>query len=609
MVKELLENSLDAGADQIDIYVEGGGSALLRVADNGCGMDSDDVLLCLERHATSKLGEGSGLAGNLSAIDTLGFRGEAMPSIASVSRMTILSRLRGHELGTKAEIRYGQMQAVHESGCAVGTQVEVRHLFGNMPVRKKFLKSARTEILHIEEVVKSHALAHPHVGFRLYEEQRLGLEYLASADLEKRVRQVFSYKDALLMLNPKQDMAENNMRLQGFLLLPQSAQTARARLRILVNKRPVQDNMIRHAVRTGMAGFLMKGYQPSGVLLLDLPAEMVDVNVHPAKREVRFRRSEDVHRFLVRETSRAIQAYQDQLRTEIFILPELREHTAAQSESAITTAQVGDFFVNQPDNFIWPITAAEDSPFFGASQLSHPPAPQQNTATTPLLLPTAVDNAHAEQHPASASQPNEISTGLRFIGQFLDLYLLCARQDQLVIIDQHAAHERLLYMELRQSYLQSRMARQALLLPVTVELSPMQMETLEQRQNEVEALGFEIVMFGGTTCLVKALPASLVAVDPAPLLMEILDSLRGMSAREAGQVLPAPIDALLASMACKAAIKAGNRLQPEEIRALLQQMEEARVFSHCPHGRPVLRAFDRREVEKWFHRHGEQRKN
>ncbi len=590
VVKELVENSLDAGATQIDIHIEGSGSGLLRVADNGQGMDGDDVLLCIERHATSKLQH----EGQLAAIATLGFRGEAIPSIASVSWMTILSRPREHDLGTRAEIRYGSLQAVHQDGCTRGTVFEVRHLFGNMPARKKFLKSARTEMHHVEEVVKNQALAHPQTGFSLQVDGKEVLAYQPNADLESRVREVFRYRGKLLPLHQSEADDSGEMGLDGYLLLPEMAQAGNARLRLLVNNRPVQDAMIRHAVSEGLQGFLMKGYQPAGAVLVTIAPDQVDVNVHPAKREIRFRKSEAVHRFIADQVARAIGGYQQTLRTSIF--------APAPPRQTIEPASEGLRYPQPAAITVPALTTAE--PVGIQSRL-----PAMLVARLPVDLfsePSVQDlvTETALLRPPIAPTTTEDFSGLTLIGQLFSLYMLCEKDGDFIVIDQHAAHERLLYGQLRQGYLAAKMPRQALLFPVTVELSPVQVETLELRQTEVAALGFETDFFGDTTYVVKSVPAVVSHVEPGALLREILNGLRGSASSEVAQVIPQAVDQLLASMACKAAIKAGNRLQPVEMLKLLQQMQASSVFSHCPHGRPVIKTFSAQEIEKWFHRHG-----
>ncbi len=598
VVKELVENSLDAGATRIDVQVEGGGSRLLRVADDGAGMDGDDVLLSLERHATSKLRDESQLA----AIGTLGFRGEAIPSIASVSWLRILSRPRGQELGTRADIRHGSLQAVPQDGCAHGTVMEVRHLFGNMPARRKFLKSVRTELAHIEEVIRNLALAHPATGFRLSLDGRETFDWPPGTDLEGRVRQVFRARGPLLPLTGSGSADSEGMVVAGFLLLPESSPATSARLRLLVNGRPVQDGMLRHAVTEGMQGFLMKGYQPAGALLLTVPPEQVDVNVHPAKREIRFRRGEVVHRFVAAAVARAMAAYQQELRAGLFTpgAPALPAEPTTAAQRLSGPAEPEPAFRPEPVRLpVAPLTTAEPG--------VRPPAAPVSVSGPPVALAFAPDergsSAALEPLPAPAD-PAEDFTGLTLIGQLFALYLLCEKDGQFIVIDQHAAHERLLYNQLRRGYLEARVPQQTLLFPATVELSPARAETMEARGDEVAALGVRAEHFGDSTWAVTALPAAVSHEEPGALLGEILDGLRGPVRAEADRPVPRAVDDLLASMACKAAIKAGNRLQPAEMLRLLAAMQADPVFSHCPHGRPVLRVFPAREVEKWFHRHG-----
>ena len=621
VVKELLENSLDAGASRIDVHVEGSGAGLLRIADNGAGMDADDVLLCIERHATSKIQDEEQLA----AIATLGFRGEAIPSIASVSWMTILSRPHNQDLGARAEIRYGVLQAMHEDGCGRGTVIEVRHLFGNMPARKKFLKSARTEIHHIEEVVKNQALAHPRTGFTLHIDGRVALEYRPDATLEQRVREVFRYSGGLLPLAPEGGAEPADLDLDGFLLLPEAASATNARLRILVNDRPVQDAMIRHAVGEGLQGFLMKGYQPAGALLLTIGPDQVDVNVHPAKREIRFRRSETVHRFIADRVRSAIAGYQQSLRTSVFAAPAPRHESRPEPGGAPRHEIRPEPARPVAQTKIW--SSAPPVPSGAAArQAFAAPGPLTTAEPAPSLLPAAAqpappvtERAAANAEPAAepvrpepppsrpvfAPEPAGEYCGLTLIGQLFSLYLLCERDGELIVIDQHAAHERLLYGQLLEGYQAARIPRQTLLFPATVELSPAQTETFERQGEAVAALGIQAEHFGEATYVIKAAPALVSHVDPGALLREILDGLRGRPTRpDSLRPVPQAVDDLLASMACKAAIKAGNRLQPAEMLKLLQQMEASAVFSHCPHGRPVIKTFSAQEVEKWFHRHG-----
>lgn len=587
VVKELAENSLDAGATRILVQVEGGGTRLLRIVDDGMGMNGDDVLLCLERHATSKLANEEQLA----AIATLGFRGEAIPSICSVSRMTIISRLHDQAAGTRAEVRYGALHAVHEAGCAKGTIVEVRNLFANMPARKKFLKSARTELFHIEEVVKNQALAFPGIAFSLEVDGRSVLEYPDNPRLEERTRAVFRYQGKLLRLVGAEDKIDGTG-ISGFLLLPESVSPSTAKLRILVNGRPVQDRMLRHAVVEGLQGFLMKGYSPAGVLILNLAGEDIDVNVHPAKREIKFRRSPEIHRFVARVVREAVHAHQEDIRTELFLVG-IDKQAGEESISASHEEEP-----SQPENGKYgrfePLSGSDSGNYGDAYIVSREPEP----------LKKGIVRHYNGSPPAPEITHPEVTLTLdklTLIAQVFDLYLLCKRGNTLVVIDQHAAHERIIYTRLVHAYIEGLVPRQNLLFPVTVDLPPELAELAEQHLDELAGLGVQAEPFGGDTWLIKAVPALLARVGPEDIFLQSLKALQTVHSKKEG-ALPAAIDELFARTACRAAIKGGDTLAPVQMLALLEQMEKSEYFSHCPHGRPVIRSFSKAEIEKWFHR-------
>ncbi|MCL7487801.1 MAG: DNA mismatch repair endonuclease MutL [Desulfobulbaceae bacterium] len=587
VVKELLENSLDAGATRVSVQVEGSGTRLVRVVDNGEGMDGDDVLLSIERHATSKLFENS----RLDAIATLGFRGEALPSIGSVSRLILLSRPADRETGTRAEMRYGRLHGVHEAGCAQGTIVEVRNLFGNVPARKKFLKTARTELFHIEEAIRNQSLAHVHTAFSLEVEGRSVLDLPARKTLKERFCDTFRCRDYWLQVESG-DPGEDGTRLHGFLQQPEPSAARGNRLRILVNGRPVQDRMIRHAVVEGLHSFLMKGQAPGGVLLLEIPPDQVDVNVHPAKQEIRFRHSQEVHRFIAGAVNESVRRYQDSVRSDVFAVPDrstgpetIRQPVRPPAPRSEKSAGPSLFSPSRSASSWEEVSCrgmqtAERIPAVGSDQPGHSPRPL----------------------PADPDEPAEDLTGLTLVGQLFNLYLLCEKGDQLVVVDQHAAHERVIYEELRRDYRQRNIPRQHLMFPVSVELSSGQAAIAESRSNDLALLGFQVEHFGDATWVVKSVPALVSHVDTAELLHETLEGLRSAPAGDARGVIAGGIDSLLASMACKAAVKAGNRLAPEEILQLLAGMRGTGFFSHCPHGRPVIKTFARREIEQWFKR-------
>ena len=601
VIKELIENGLDAGATKLEIEVEGGGSRLLRVIDNGCGMDEDDVLLSLERHGTSKINEAIGLDG----ITTLGFRGEAIPSIASVSRFTIVSRPHEAELGTKAVMEYGKLTAVHAAGCPQGTVMEARSLFGNTPARRKFLRSARTELHHIEEIVRTYALAHPAVAFTLRVDGREMLALAPGQTLEDRLRALLA-KPPTALIGVR--LAGDGLSLTGLLLPPEQGASSGGLLRLFVNGRAVRDRLLSHAVAEGMTGFLMKGRFTAGALHLEIAPGDVDVNVHPAKHEVRFRHGQRVHAFVAEAVRQAMRVEQRNYQEKIFS-PALRPDAqmaplepppglAHRWPSAVDDEAPGTAEPANPANY----------PASGMAG-SMPPVPEQlytparSFAETPAATPTPVrpDRKPPTQppspNPADMFATDEGIAGLKVIGQAAGLYIICENRDGLVIIDQHAAHERLLYEELLASYQAQKLAGQRLLFPISLELSPRQGQILEQRREEFTRLGFEIEEFGGATHIIKAVPAFVAAGDPAVLLLDLLRQFTEDKGDHAHL-----LEDILADMACKVAVKAGREMNEEEISQLLQRMANADLFSHCPHGRPVVRRFSHQEVKQWFYR-------
>ncbi len=586
MVKEFVENAIDAGASHITVQVEGAGSRLIRVIDNGAGMDQDDVLLSLERHATSKLVDEAQLA----AIATLGFRGEAIPSIASVTRMTITSRLHGAALGVRAEIRFGQVVRVHDMGCPPGTVMEVRDLFGNMPARKKFLKSAQTELAHIEEVVKNYALAYPKLGVAYEVDGREVFNLSAVAhNLEARVRQLACrsrYGGGLVRLGQEAaDESGGPVKVHGYLLPPDQDVTGKAPLRLFVNGRAVRDRMIGHALAEGLRGFLMKGARPAGVLFIEVPVASVDVNVHPTKQEIRFQRPAVIHQQVGAAAVAAMERYQRSLKRDLFVVPE------PPPRPAPLRRQVGEAVGFRQPILPLAVRTAEQEPSVGPS----PPG-------RPVVAAPAEDRVgEAPAGTATAREPGEEAPAaigfLRPVGQLLDAYILCQSEDGLVVIDQHAAHERLLFESLKKQFSARTVARQALLFPAVLELRPEEKGLIARYGAEIAALGVDIEPFGGDSYVVKAVPVIVAQLGAEAIVRDLLERFAAGST-----AIGVRVEAVLASMACKAAIKAGDPLQEGEMVELLRQMREADVFSHCPHGRPVVKHFPGADIRRWFHR-------
>ncbi|MGV1098309.1 DNA mismatch repair endonuclease MutL [Thiovibrio sp. JS02] len=616
VVKELLENAIDAGARQVDIQVEGNGTRLIRVVDDGQGMDQDDVLLSLERHATSKIAS----VDELSAIRSLGFRGEAMPSIASVSRLRITSRPAAEPLGTQVDVRYGRLLKVHEMGGSPGTVVEVSDLFGNVPARKKFLKTAKTELAHIEEVVRNYALCRHDLGFAYTVDGREVLRLPAGLDTPRRRIERLLRKGAgdLVTVGEMLQAGEVSGRepaISGFLLPPETE--AAASLRIFVNGRAIHDRMITHAVGEGMQHYLMKGRRPAGVLFLQVSPGSVDVNVHPTKQEVRFHKPNELHQAIVAAVREGMAAYQQALRQDLFRGPAPRVSPQARREESGAKEPYAEKSTGPAP------VLGEPAQLFAACPPAPPPAvittpaPEEpvSPSTMPVMSPedTAGPAAASESRPpgnvAGGPQPGaEIpaaesvspsrAAGLRYLGQVLNTYLLCESEDGLLAIDQHAAHERLLFEGLKRQFAARKVARQTLLFPKVIECTLEEAQILRNHAEAIAALGLDLEEFGGDSYVVKAVPAVLgrVPVDEiiAGVFARFAEAGRGQGGVRAEEVL--------ADMACKAAIKAGQSLNDTEVAALLAEMRRAEIFSHCPHGRPVARSFSAADLKKWFYR-------
>jgi DNA mismatch repair protein MutL len=611
VVKELVENSIDAGATSLAIQVEGGGTSLIRVIDDGRGMDQDDILLSLERHATSKL---TSIA-QLEDIRTLGFRGEAVPSITSVSRLSITSRQAEAQLGNRVEVRFGKVIKVHEMGCQTGTIVEVRDLFGNVPARKKFLKSGRTELSHIEEVVRSYVLARPDlaVSYTVNGREVISLPAAGDGGVAQRLKYLLGCdnREELVVVAG----AAGELRFSGFLLLPDHFAGSSAAFRAFVNGRPVRDRLISHAVTEGLRNYLLKGRKPAGVLFLDLPPAAVDVNVHPAKQEVRFHQAKAVRQLVVRAVAEAMAGFQAGLKSSVFgsdparsgpppaenfplksppaPAPSIRATPPPRLFSAPVPQKTGDL---RGDSYDRMKTAASG---LRLSEPGYSPA-----ARFPGVAPAAREPARpgaAAPAPGVAGEapaPLAFAGRLRVVGQLLGAYILCEGDDGLVAIDQHAAQERLIFERLKKEFAAGRVACQALLFPQTLELGRAEIDILEGAAAEIAAMGIDIREFGGTTYVLHGVPAIMGQVAPAEILRGVLAQYVGSG--DGGEARR--LDNILAMMACKAAIKGGHALAPAEMQGLLEEMAKNQVFSHCPHGRPVVRKFSAAEIKKWFHR-------
>ena len=589
VVKELIENSLDAGADRIEIDIEGGGSRLIRVVDNGEGMDEDDVLLCLERHGTSKINE----VDDLIDIQTLGFRGEALPSISSVAKLVITSRPKDSALGTTLVCHYGAIKKVHETGTQAGTTIEISNLFGNTPARRKFLRTRRTELSHIEDCVINFCLAEPSTAFTLRVDDRVVLSFDSDQDQKNRMAALTRYDGGFIEIQDK-DPHKTGIKVTGLLIPPDSPETRGARLRIFVNKRGVKDRMISHGVYEGMRSFLLKGRSPSGLISIEVPPSSIDVNVHPAKHEIRFRESTIVHKRIIDAVRNALISHQQRVRSEIFTTvphPSPPQYAPPDDDEAgeqHTHAAVDALFENSPSSSLQsPGSLLDNVPPLTGVQTGE----ALGNYSTPPLTPSGAEGNLDE---------NEIVRveDLFVIGSFKDLYIFCRNKDKLIVIDQHAAHERILFEALQSQYSRGKIAAQQLLFPVSLELTTFQSQLIEKHQETFADLGFSIREFGGNTWVLASVPAIAGTSNPQDLFLDFLEQFGSEKEVSGGSYL---ID-ILATMACKAAVKSGDQLTDPEIKALLTKMIKAQLFSHCPHGRPVVKILDAAEIKKWFYR-------
>jgi DNA mismatch repair protein MutL len=616
VVKELLENSLDAGATRIRIEVEAGGRKLIRIVDNGCGMVRDDALLAFERHATSKLRSSD----DLLSIATLGFRGEALPSIASVSRLTLETRTTDEPAGTLVEIAGGSIVRVEDSGAPAGTAIAVRDLFYNTPARRKFLKSEQTELAHLAALVTHYALAHPDRHFELHSATQALLIAPAVASTGDRLFQIFG-RDTAALMTPcaaEMDFARAGLpepppwkrdtdyqppdpgylRITGFVSKPELQKLNRNAVYIFVNHRLIRDRLVLHALSEAYRNIIPPTSFPVVLLFLDMPAQEVDVNVHPAKTEVRFRQPTFVHDFIrdtVRTTlmmARPVASFGGALQglglahaSSSLLLdvspmpgmssgPVLEPRTMAESEGDASAADVDAFALHAP--------AVPESPGrfdFGAQSLAvgYEPAPGPFEPGETL---------------------NALAT-LRPLGQLRDSFILAVNEEGLWIIDQHVAHERVLFEKILRDREVESVQRQRLLMPMLVDLLPAQMISFAAIARELDLNGFEAEPFGPRTLAIKAAPVGLEGRELERMLEEVLavpDQTQQQENAEARR------RRIAASIACHAAIKVNMPLEPAKIEWLLAELGKTEHPTSCPHGRPIALRYSHKDIQKAFQR-------
>jgi DNA mismatch repair protein MutL len=607
VVKELVENSIDAQARQITVDVQAGGRSVIRVVDNGLGMSRDDALLCLERHATSKIQR----AEDLAAIATMGFRGEAIPSIASVSRFVLTTRERESEnpAATQIIINGGKLVEVRAAGSPTGTTVEVRQLFFNLPARRKFLRSDETEYAHIHHYLTLAALAHPEVGFTFTKDGRVVWQLPAVNQngvgaVRERMRALFANESELLPVEfastiqneriEEDDDGDSRFRLWGLIGKPGISRSARDEQFVFVNRRPIENRGINFALAEGYHTSLMKGRYPVCCLFLEINPAMVDVNIHPSKREVKFRQERTVRQLVgqaVRET--------------LLVFHTARPAPAVPQKKGLAEIALPEKLAPRELEPPKPVEFPQFSAFTGTPLDFKPkpevtPKPQASLSTRPPSQ--MADLAPVEPAPPAAATTPAVpllAVPLRLLGVIGRLYVILESDRGLVLMDQHAAHERILFEQMLNRLEQGNAASQRLLLPETVELSARDAHFLRELLPTLNRLGVGLSEFGERTFLLDALPPFVKASDPRRFTLGLIDELKA-----AGQEVNTLRlgEHTVAKTVCRHAVKANDALSAPELENLVKDLRQCAMPYTCPHGRPTLIEFSYRELEKKFGR-------
>ncbi|WP_026842368.1 DNA mismatch repair endonuclease MutL [Citrifermentans bremense] len=617
VAKELVENALDAGSKEVVVEIESGGRRLIKVSDTGCGMSRDDALLALERHATSKIATDE----DLFSLCTLGFRGEALPSVASVSRLTISTRTSDSVEGTEIYAEGGRIKEVKECGMAVGTVISVRNLFFNTPARLKFMKSAETEGGHVGELLTRLAISRPEVRFTYKNDGKVVFRAL-DADLKERVATMLGRSIASFLYPVSYQ--EGGLKVSGLVAAPECSRSAGSHLYTYINGRFIKDKVVQHALLQAYRNFLERGRYPVVAVFIEIAPGEVDVNVHPTKHEVRFREQGRVHDAIQNAVESVLKETPWLKRPAVAAVsrPTEKGAAAARAVPPMEGSQAPLPVTPQPRPALTsekPVPAPQAQP----QQLSisearvaevrellvdFQPRPQpplrpqyQGSVTSKEALPHAPIAAPVPVREPETADPAAAGyfSSLGVIGQFNASYILCQRGTDLVLIDQHAAHERVAFEKLKGQFAGREVDSQGLLFPETMEFSFRESAVLREHLAELARLGFEFEEFGGNTWLLKGVPQVLSATRYVDTIRDILEELGSLSRSRAFSDIQ---EDLLARIACHSVVRGKRTLSPVEITALFKQMDETDFSSNCPHGRPVMQTLTLSEVEKMFKR-------
>lgn len=572
IIKELLENSIDALSTRITVSVENSGKSVIKILDNGIGMTHDDTILSLERHATSKISSEK----DLSAIKTLGFRGEALPSVASIARLRVISKTETDETGTEIFIEGGKIENVKEVAAPTGTSVEVNHIFFNTPARKKFLKSDVTEMSYISQIFNTISLAYPNIHFKLINCEKEIINTPASGDLKLRIGDLFG-KDLVKDLVPV-SMGVNKMKLSGYISRPSFSLSGRRHQFFYVNNRCIKDKTVNHAVYNAYRTLLPKDRHPVLFLFFEISPGMVDVNVHPAKAEVRFVNQRSVHDFIYHAILKTLFQYKGQHSKDTIHVPDTS--TDVQYDIKQNTFESG--------------REQDTAKFFNKAILSSfkRDVHEKNSTAIPQLGRELGFNM-----PSPTTQSNFAYSKCRPVGQIENSFIILENLSNMILVDQHTAHERILFEKLEREFRNSKIERQELLFPVSIELSHSESILLESHLEDVSKVGLEIECFGKNSFLIRAVPSILEGKDYSALLLEIVDILS--KAEKAGS-FEQIFTETFKIIACHGAIRAHQKLKIEEIQNLLQGLDKTELPYTCPHGRPISLVFSLRDVKKKF---------